>query len=106
VNREYCKKLIILLPGQKHPEQYHNQKEETFHVLYGDVLINLDGVEKECHRGNVVVVERGMRHSFGSKTGAVIEEISSTHHIDDSYYTDPEITNNMNRKTLLTYWMG
>lgn len=106
VNREYCKKLIILLPGQKHPEQYHKQKEETFHILYGDVLINLDGVEKECHRGNVVVLERGMRHSFSSKTGAVIEEISSTHHIDDSYYTDPEITNNVNRKTLLTYWMG
>jgi sialic acid synthase SpsE/mannose-6-phosphate isomerase-like protein (cupin superfamily) len=105
VNREYCKKLIILLQGQKHPEQCHKQKEETFHILHGDVLINLDGVEKECYRGDVVVVERGTRHSFSSKTGAVLEEISSTHYKDDSYYIDPAITNNKNRKTLLTYWM-
>ena len=47
VNREYCKKLIVLLPGQKHPEQYHNIKEETFVVLYGDVALTLDGVDKE-----------------------------------------------------------
>ena len=31
VNREYCKKILILLPGQAHPEQYHRRK--TFHVL-------------------------------------------------------------------------
>ena len=43
VNREYCKKLIIMLPGQKHPEQYHEKKEETFVVLYGKIQIFLDG---------------------------------------------------------------
>ena len=35
VNREYCKKLIVLLPGQDHPMHSHQKKEETFHVLYG-----------------------------------------------------------------------
>ena len=105
VNREYCKKLIIMLPGQSHPEQYHKQKEETFHVLYGDVLMNLNGIEAKHCQGDVIVVEKGVRHSFGSKTGAVIEEISSTHYGDDSYYTDPEIGNNKNRKTLLAYWI-
>jgi len=106
VNREYCKKLIILLPGQKHPEQYHEQKEETFHILYGDILIGLDGVETQHHQGDVIVIEKGMKHSFSSKTGAVIEEISSTHYKEDSYYTDPMITANKDRKTMLTYWMG
>jgi sialic acid synthase SpsE/quercetin dioxygenase-like cupin family protein len=106
VNREYCKKLIILLPGQKHPEQYHKLKEETFHILYGVLQMNLNGVETEHHQGDVVIVEREMKHSFSSRTGAVIEEISLTHCKDDSYYMDPEITNNKNRKTLLTYWMG
>ena len=33
INREYCKKLLVTLPGQFHPEQYHEKKEETFHVL-------------------------------------------------------------------------
>jgi quercetin dioxygenase-like cupin family protein len=104
VNREYCKKLIVILPGQTHPEQLHKVKEETFHVLHGNVWVNIDGQEKQITRGDVVVIERGMKHSFGSDTGAVIEEISSTHLGEDSFYTDPKIMQNTDRKTLLTYW--
>ncbi|MCV7347652.1 N-acetylneuraminate synthase family protein [Mycolicibacterium rhodesiae] len=105
VNREYCKKLIVVLPGQHHPEQYHNQKEETFHVLYGDLDITLDGEARECGPGDVITVERTVRHAFTSKTGAIFEEISSTHHKDDSFYTDPKVGENKQRKTLLTHWM-
>lgn len=105
INREYCKKLIILIPGQRHPEQYHEKKEETFHVLYGDVLLDLDGTEKQSKAGDIITVERGKKHIFSSKNGAVIEEISSTHYKDDSFYTDPEIAKNKHRKTLISYWM-
>jgi len=41
-----------------------------------------------------------------SKTGCVMEEISSTHHKNDSFYTDDSINQNTNRKTILTYWMN
>lgn len=105
VNREYCKKLILVFPNQKHPEQYHKVKEETFVVLYGDVILKLDGAERACKRGDVVTVARGVKHFFTTKNGAVIEEISSTHFTDDSYYTDPAISQNKNRKTVLSYWM-
>ncbi|MEA3493981.1 MAG: N-acetylneuraminate synthase family protein [Candidatus Margulisiibacteriota bacterium] len=105
INREYCKKLIILVPGQKHPEQFHEKKEETFHVLYGDVLLTLDGVEKESKAGDIITVERGKKHIFSSKNGAIIEEISSTHYKDDSFYTDPEIAKNKHRKSMISYWM-
>lgn len=105
VNRDYCKKLIILLPSQKHPEQYHKQKEETFHILHGSSIINLDGQLKEYKAGDVVTIERGVKHSFETKHGVIIEEISSTHYIDDSFYSDPVIMQNQNRKTLLTYWL-
>lgn len=105
VNREYCKKLIVVLPRQKHPEQYHQQKEETFHVLYGEIVLTLDGVDRVCRKGDVMVVEKGVRHAFSSQKGAVLEEISSTHYRDDSFYTDPAIMNNPSRKTLLTHWL-
>lgn len=105
INREYCKKFIIVFPGQTHPEQYHKIKEETFVVLYGDVLLTLDGTVKECRRGDVATIARGTRHPFTSRTGAIIEEISSTHHKEDSYYTDESILKNGNRKTVLSYWM-
>ena len=106
VNRGYCKKLLVSLPGQQHPEQYHNKKEETFHVLHGEVHISLNGEKRVCLPGEVINVEPGVRHAFVSPTGSVIEEISSTHYKDDSYYTDESIMNNKMRKTHLTYWMG
>lgn len=105
VNRAYCKKLLILFPGQKHPEQFHKQKEETFHVLYGTVQIQLDGKQQTCKPGDVVTVDPGVRHAFWSTDGAVIEEISSTHFLEDSFYIDPSIDVNKNRKTLLSYWL-
>jgi len=105
VNREYCKKLLVLLPGQAHPEQFHEKKEETFLLLHGDLTLALDGEERDVAFGDVVTVARGVRHRFHTKKGCVIEEISSTHYKDDSFYTDPAIARNANRKTLLTYWM-
>jgi sialic acid synthase SpsE/mannose-6-phosphate isomerase-like protein (cupin superfamily) len=106
VNRAYCKKLIILLPGQLHPEQYHKEKEETFHILHGTLDVTLDGVERQAQVGDVITIERGVRHSFLSKDGCVLEEISSTHFKNDSFYTDPSITANLHRKTLITYFLG
>jgi len=106
VNREYCKKILVSLPNQIHPEQYHKQKEETFHVLYGEVELTLNGKTQTFSAGDVINVEPEVRHTFISKTGVVIEEISSTHHKEDSFYTDESINQNPNRKTLLTYWMG
>ncbi len=105
VNREYCKKLIIVLPGQQHPEQFHKQKEETFVVLHGDLELTLDDKKNELLKGDVVTVEPLVRHRFTTKNGCVVEEISSTHYTDDSFYTDKNITNNKNRKTFITHWL-
>jgi D-lyxose ketol-isomerase len=62
-------------------------------------------VKKTCKPGDVINIEPGVRHAFVSPTGAVIEEISSTHFKDDSFYTDETIMKNKHRKTVLTYWM-
>ncbi|MBF0463546.1 MAG: N-acetylneuraminate synthase family protein [Nitrospirae bacterium] len=102
INREYCKKIIILLPGQKHPVHFHKKKEETFHVLYGSVTVNLGGIEKTYKCGDIVVVEREVKHNFSSEDGAIFEEISTTHYKDDSFYDDEKIAKN--RKTAMTFW--
>ncbi len=104
INREYCKKIIIMLPGQKHPIHFHKRKEETFHILYGDMSLNLDGKENHYKSGDMVIIERGRKHSFSSKNGAVFEEISTTHFSEDSYYDDKKIIRNKDRKTEMTFW--
>ncbi|MEK9154599.1 MAG: N-acetylneuraminate synthase family protein [Patescibacteria group bacterium] len=106
VNREYTKKLILVFPGQqRHPLHFHKKKEETFHVLYGDVTFELDGAKHETKAGDIVVVERGVKHGFSSKSGAIFEEISTTHYKDDSFYEDPAINENPFRKTRLSFWV-
>ena len=69
-------------------------------MLYGDVDLTLNGKTQTFGVGDVINIEPEVRHSFISKTGAVIEEISSTHHKEDSFYTDESINENPNRKTL------
>ena len=104
VNREYCKKIIALLPGQFNPTHTHKLKEETFHVLYGEMILELNGERKVYKAGELIVVERGVAHSFGSEKGAVMEEISTTHYKNDSFYDDPEIKPAEQRKTYMTFY--
>ena len=106
INREYCKKIIILLPDQTHPEQFHKQKEESFHILYGKIELTLDGITHEYGPGEIITVERGVKHKMFTKTGVLFEEISSTHFKADSFYSDDEISKNKNRKTNITYWLN
>ena len=105
INREYCKKLIILLPGQKHPNHYHVKKEETFNVLYGSMQVNLDGEKKSLKAGDMLTVERKANHSFSSENGCIFEEVSTTHYKNDSFYEDEEVTKNKDRKTQMTFWL-
>lgn len=106
VNREYCKKLIIVLPGQNHPMHMHKVKEETFQLLYGDLECVVDGRTYEMKPGDCQTVLRNEMHSFRSKGGAIFEEISTTHVKGDSYYEDPRIAKMdlMDRKTIIKDW--
>ncbi|MCX7946503.1 MAG: N-acetylneuraminate synthase family protein [Hydrogenophilus sp.] len=105
VNRAYCKKLLVLLPGQTHPEQYHKQKEETFILLAGTLTLTLDGQPHHLAAGQLVTIPPGVRHALTTQEGCIIEELSTTHYPSDSYYTDPAIHANPNRKTRITYWL-
>ncbi|HOO28949.1 MAG TPA: cupin domain-containing protein, partial [Lachnospiraceae bacterium] len=107
INREYCKKYIIVLPGQKHPAHAHRVKEETFQVLYGDLIIQIgNGEVKHLKPGDMQTVLRGEYHSFSSTTGAIFEEVSTQHMKSDSYYQDQSINelDPMERKTYLKKW--
>jgi len=104
VNRDYCKKVIGVFPGQSNPEHVHKKKEETFICMSGTLVVELDDVTHTLKPGDILTVEVGVRHSFSSPDGAVFEEISSTHYLDDSFYTDESINANTERKTKLSVW--
>lgn len=106
VNRTYCKKLLIVLPGQYHPSHYHRRKEETFQLLWGDLEMTVEHCTRRPRRGETVLIKPGYNHEFRSRGGAVFEEISTHHERNDSFYEDPEISRQdpLLRKTILREW--
>jgi len=104
VNREYCKKILILLPNQTHPTQFHKTKEETFNILSGKLILILDGKKNNLKKGDILTIKPKQKHKFYSKTGCIIEELSTTHRKQDSFYIDKKIQSNKDRKTIINYW--
>ena len=106
INREYCKKIIVVLPGQVHPRHMHKQKEETFQILYGNMELELGNEKKVLSAGDIQTVGRGQIHSFSSEQGVIFEEISTTHIKNDSYYEDAQIASQdpIERKTYIKDW--
>lgn len=106
INREYCKKLIILLPRQKHPYHMHKRKEETFQLLYGDLELELNGDRQQMSLGDTALIKMGDWHKFHTLDGAIFEEISTTHYDNDSFYEDDDISciERSKRKTYISNW--
>jgi sialic acid synthase SpsE/uncharacterized cupin superfamily protein len=106
VNREYCKKILVQLPGQSHPYHFHRLKEETFQVLWGEMFLDIDGEERLLRPGDTAVVLPGAWHKFRTDRGCVVEEISTTHHNNDSVYKDAAINKlpREERKTVVKHW--
>jgi len=106
INREYCKKLVVQLPGQEHPSHYHARKEETFQVLHGKLFSKVDDRVHELYPGDTVLVQPGVWHSFWTDAGVIFEEVSTTHYNEDSFYEDKRINklSRSERKTEVDHW--
>jgi sialic acid synthase SpsE/quercetin dioxygenase-like cupin family protein len=104
LNREYSKILLVMFAGQSYPNHHHVQKDETYHILYGDLTVDVEGTEHKLVKGGLLSVSRGQVHGFKTTNGVIIEEIATTYIKGDSIYADDSISKNLNRKTYLTFW--
>lgn len=88
----YCGKLLNLKQGKRCSAHYHKNKDETFYVLKGRILMEL--WEKEGFKENImgeggcVRINPEIKHRFSGLEDSVIIEIS-THHEDKDSYRDP-----------------
>lgn len=103
LNREYAKKLVVMKKNQFHPEHFHKLKEETFVVIMGLLRVELNEIKHTLHPGDVLVIPRGSVHSMYALADCVFEEISSTNHPADSFYSDSKGII-QNRKTSISLW--
>lgn len=107
-NSEYCKKILFLFYKQKHPDQFHKKKKETFFILFGKIKLSIKKNSKTknllLNTGDIYTINPNDIHSFEavSKDGAIIEELSTKSIGEDSFYLDKKITNNKNRKSFIS----
>jgi sialic acid synthase SpsE/mannose-6-phosphate isomerase-like protein (cupin superfamily) len=106
INREYCKKLLVMLPRQKHPYHFHKRKEETFQLLWGDLEVELNGRQSKMKVGDLFLVKPDEWHKFHTLDGVIFEEVSTTHYNDDSFYEDDRVAKLPRdfRKTKIPNW--
>ena len=92
INKEYAKKLIVMLPNQKHPLHFHKKKSESFIILHGDLKLVDNKIKYTLKPGDVIHLKKSSWHRFtaGNK-GCIFEEISSTSLSDDSFYYKKKI---------------
>jgi len=88
VNRDYCGKLLNLKKGFRCSYHYHKNKDETFYVLKGKILLELDGEKEILNPGDTILVKPGQKHRFTGLEDSTIIEFS-THHDDEDSYREP-----------------
>jgi quercetin dioxygenase-like cupin family protein len=104
INLSYSKMLVVLFPGQSYPTHHHIKKDETYHLLHGDLTVEVEGKKTQLQEGDVLSIAKGLKHSFCSAKGAIVEEVSTTYVKGDSVYEDESINANQDRKIHLTFW--
>lgn len=108
INKTYAKKMLVLLPNQKHPLHFHKKKSESFHVISGSLISFLNGKKKILKAGQILHINKNSWHEFqAGKDGCIFDEISTTSYKDDSFYKDKNIKklSRDNRKTFIKKWV-
>ena len=88
-NELYCSKLLLCTgnwssQGKYH---YHKNKDETFFILDGILLLDIDKNESILTEGESYRIKPNTKHRFKSFTESCLVLETSTHHEDsDTYY--------------------
>ena len=85
VNKNYCGKLLILNKGYRCSLHYHKQKDETFYINKGKVLMELNGQQYVMLPGDVQEIKPCEKHRFTGLEDSEIIEFSTHHEDSDSY---------------------
>jgi quercetin dioxygenase-like cupin family protein len=61
-------------PGKQVPDHEHEHTEQVMAILDGEVTVTVADETRDVRAGDVVVINRGVRHSLFSNTGVTFFE--------------------------------
>ena len=107
INKNYAKKMIVMLPNQSHPMHFHKKKDESFHILSGSLISSINRKKQYLYPGQILHISKNSWHKFkAGKKGCIFDEISTMSFKDDSFYKDKKIKKltRDTRKTFVNNW--
>ncbi|HBF66999.1 MAG TPA: sialic acid synthase [Candidatus Magasanikbacteria bacterium] len=105
-NRDYSKKIIIMMHGQDFPSAYQKKKEITIQILTGQLEVEIAGKQRMLYPGDTLLIPSGVWYTCTTQHGVIYEALSTTEYEDDAVYVDPAILARLpeERKTRLNNW--
>jgi quercetin dioxygenase-like cupin family protein len=99
----YCGKELGLKKGKRCSLHYHINKDETFYIQKGKVLMEINEEEKVMIPGEAILIESYTKHRFSGLEDSIIIEIS-THHKDlDSYRIEGQLSGDVPKEIMEEY---
>jgi len=87
----YCGKFLFVFDGQTCPYHHHDFKHETFFIVKGSVVMNVDGKEMVKKEGDLLAMDQGSDHLFTGKGPALLLEVSKPCQANDNIFENKEI---------------
>ena len=100
VNKDYCGKKLVLKKGFRCSIHYHKNKDETFYILKGRVLMETDGKKQIMLPGDSIHITPMLKHRFTGLEDSEIIEFSTHHEEEDSYRIEESGKVDLNRLDL------
>jgi quercetin dioxygenase-like cupin family protein len=85
----YCGKKLILNKGKRCSIHFHKNKDETFYIDEGLILLELNDASEIINPGEAVRIKKNEKHRFSGLKDSVLIEISTHHEEEDSYRDEP-----------------
>jgi quercetin dioxygenase-like cupin family protein len=61
-------------PGKQVPDHDHEHSEQVMAIVDGEVTVTVAGETRQVEAGDVIVINRGVRHSLYSESGVTFFE--------------------------------
>ena len=99
----YCGKKLILNKGKRCSLHMHKNKDETFYIDEGKILMELGEETKVMKSGDVVRIKPRTLHRFTGLKDSIIIEISTHHEDDDTYRENGHLSGDVPKEIMEKY---
>ena len=76
--RKHCIAIVEINPGKSSKNHYHPKVEETYFILSGQALMNIDGTDVMLTQGDLITIPTGVHHKVTNFSDSEILQLYVT----------------------------